>query len=189
MIRRRIRNYFSPWPPSSLGAFGEGVDIARNIEWWDLERIMIGSHVYVGPQCKFYAKGGLQIGDHVIVGPEVAIMTSLHRFHEASMVPYDRVEECRPVTIERCVWIGLRAILMPGVTIGEGSIIGAGSVVTKSFPPGVIIAGNPAAVVGQRDMKLYREAVEAGRFYFKLLQSEKFEKIYEHLGAKSRIDT
>jgi acetyltransferase-like isoleucine patch superfamily enzyme len=118
----------------------------------------------------------VHIEDHVIFGPEVAIMTDMHNFKDAEMLPYDRVELLKPVTIERCVWIGMRAIIMPGVRVGEGSIVGAGAVVTKSCEPGSILAGNPARVIGKRDMEHYRALVKEEQFYLMLKQKHNLEK-------------
>jgi len=103
-------------------------------------------------------------------------MTDMHNYKDADMLPYDRVELLKPVTIERCVWIGLRAMIMPGVRIGEGSIVGAGAVVTKSCPPGSILAGNPAQIIGRRDMEHYHRLVNEGQFYLMLKQKHGFDK-------------
>jgi len=63
------------------------------------------------------------------------------------MPPFRPVTIARPIVVEREVWIGAGAIILPGVTIGEGSVVGAGSVVTKSLPPRVVAAGNPARAI------------------------------------------
>ncbi len=81
------------------------------------------------------------------------------------MVPSDEVDLLRPVKIGRCVWIGMRAMIMSGVEIGEGSIVGAGAVITKSFSPGLILGGNPAKIIRQRDMKSCEKLIKDGKFY------------------------
>jgi len=91
------------------------------------------------------------IGDHVMMGPEVMIYSLNHRFRDGDRPMMDQGDaEDRPVVIEDDVWIGARAILLPGVRIGTGSVVGAGAVVSRDVPPGVIVAGNPAKVVGPR---------------------------------------
>ncbi|UXH80808.1 acyltransferase [Roseateles amylovorans] len=92
------------------------------------------------------------------------------------MVPYDEVDLLRPVTIERFVWVGMRAMILPGVTLREGTIVGAGAVVTKSHPAGAILGGNPATQIGSRDMEAFRELVAQGRHYLVLKQKQGLRK-------------
>ena len=90
-------------------------------------------------------RGSLQIGSNVSVSPEAAILTAYHR-HDRD----DFGVESKAVTVEDHVWIGARAIILPGVTLGRGSVVGAGAVVTRDVPPLTIVAGNPARPVGTR---------------------------------------
>lgn len=177
---RRLRRGRSPEKVQSMfvkfRSVGKGVEIKDNVSVRFPETVRIGNHVYIGPRTSIYGRGGLQIHDHVIIGPEVAIMTDMHNYKDAAMVPYDRVELLEPVTIERCVWIGMRAIILPGVQIGEGSIIGTGAVLTKSCAPGSIMAGNPASLIRQRDMLHYQKLVKDGQFYLMLKQKHSFDK-------------
>lgn len=94
---------------------------------------------------------GVTIGKHVMMGPEVVMLTAGHR-HDRLDVPMGMQggDEISPIVIEDDVWIGQRVIILPGVTIGHGSIIGAGAVVTKSFPPYSVIGGNPAKLIKTR---------------------------------------
>lgn len=151
----------------AVGEVGIGVVVEGNISIEFPERVVLGSYIYIGPGTQLYGRGGLHIHDHVIIAPEVVIMTSMHNFRQAAMVPYDEIELLSPVVVERCAWIGMRAIIMPGVRIGEGSIVGAGAVVTKGLPPGSIVAGNPAREVGRRDMDHFSACVERGEFYLR----------------------
>lgn len=93
----------------------------------------------------------MKIGKHVMMGPEVLIYTQNHDFSRTD-IPMDQQgwSKERPVVIEDDVWIGSRVTILPGVIIGRGSIVGASAVVTKSFPPYSVIAGNPASVVKSR---------------------------------------
>ena len=95
--------------------------------------------------------GPITIGKDVMMGPEVIVYTSLyaHSRTDISMMKQG-FEEPRPVTIGNDVWIGRRAMIMPGVTIGDGCFIAAGAVVTRSTLPYTIIAGVPAKVVKNR---------------------------------------
>lgn len=172
-----LRNKVSKTSLKNLIKCGVGTQIHFSTKISYKKKVSIGDYVYIGPKCNFIGRGGLLIGDHVIIAPETTILTSLHRYKEADMVPYDNVELLKPVVIEKCVWIGIRAIIMPGVTIGEGSIVGAGAVVTKSCPPGSILGGNPAHIIGSRDMEDYRKCIKKNMYYFMNKQIHNVEKV------------
>ena len=104
----------------------------------------IGRNVFVNQNCTFYDLGGLDIADDVMIGPNVSIITSGH-----SLEPSER-HSCvlaRPIVIERNVWIAAGATIIGGVTVGENSVVAAGSVVTKDVPPNTLVGGNPARVI------------------------------------------
>ena len=95
-------------------------------------------------------RGGLlTLANNVDVAQEVVIWTLGHDVHD----DFHR-DIVAPVTIENYVWIGHRAIIMPGVTLGRGAVVAAGAVVTKSVPAMSIVAGVPAKVIGQRQSAL-----------------------------------
>ncbi|KAF4670209.1 hypothetical protein FOL47_002141 [Perkinsus chesapeaki] len=110
-------------------------------------RCEYGFNVYIGDG--FYANYELaildgcpvRIGNNVLLGPSVHLYTAEHPRSVAGRATC--VEFSSPITIGDDVWIGGRTVVLPGVTIGSGCIIGAGSVVTKDIPPGMIAAGNP----------------------------------------------
>ncbi|AHY47586.1 Acetyltransferase (isoleucine patch superfamily) [Rubrobacter radiotolerans] len=110
-----------------------------------------GAHIYLGREtfinyeCVILDTGRVEIGDRVQIGPGVHIYAADHPRDPA--VRGTLYEFSRPVRVEDDVWIGGRTVLCPGVTVGAGSVIGAGSVVTKDVPPGVIAAGNPCRVI------------------------------------------
>ncbi len=106
----------------------------------------IGAHTRVNRNCCLDARGRLDIGENVSISPEVMILTAGHGAND----PGFRVE-IRPVVIEDHVWIGTRALILPGVTLGRGSIVAAGAVVARDVPPLSIVAGVPARSVGTRD--------------------------------------
>ncbi len=87
----------------------------------------------------------MKIGDNVLFGPGVQVYTASHPIDAA--VRRSGLEFGKPIAIGNDVWLGGGAIVCPGVTIGEKAIIGAGSVVVKDVPPGVIAAGNPCRVI------------------------------------------
>jgi len=104
----------------------------------------IGRNVFVNQNCTFYDLGGLDIGDDVMIGPNVSLITSGHPIEpskrRASVV-------AKPIVIERNVWIAAGATIIGGVTIGENSVVAAGSVVTKDVAANTLVGGNPARVI------------------------------------------
>ena len=116
-------------------------DCGRNIH---LEK-----NVFINSGCKFQDQGGVYIGENSLIGHNVILATLNHE-----MDPYHRADlHPKPIHIGKRVWIGSGSILLPGVTIGDNSIVGAGSVVTKDVPPNVIVAGNPAKFIKNIDKK------------------------------------
>ncbi len=91
----------------------------------DEAKVSIGNNVFIGPQCGFY--------------------TAIHPLDVAQRNL--GIEKASPITIQDNVWIGGKVCILPGVTIGEGAVIGAGSVVTKDIPPYSLAVGNPAKVI------------------------------------------
>jgi acetyltransferase-like isoleucine patch superfamily enzyme len=108
------------------------------------KEIRVGHNVFINRNCTFYDLGGLDIADDVMIGPNVSIMTAGH-----PLDPSQRraVTIGKPVMIERNVWIAAGATIIGGVTIGENSVVAAGSVVTKNVPPNTLVGGNPARVI------------------------------------------
>jgi maltose O-acetyltransferase len=107
--------------------------------------IHIGDHVYINVLCTILDCGAVHIGRHVMIGPGVQIYTAAHHLQAEARI--QGLEVARPIVIEDNVWLGGSAILLPGVTIGRNAVVGAGAVVTRSVPPNVVVAGNPARVI------------------------------------------
>jgi acetyltransferase-like isoleucine patch superfamily enzyme len=106
--------------------------------------IRVGHNVFVNQNCTFYDLGGLDIADDVMIGPNVSIITTSH-----PVEPSQRraVTIGRPIVIERGVWIAASATIIGGVTVGENSVVAAGSVVTRDVPANTLVGGNPARVI------------------------------------------
>lgn len=111
--------------------------------------ITLGSRSGIGVNCLL--SGPISIGKDVMMGPDVVILTQNHTSKRLDIPLIEQLEiDVRKVTVEDDVWIGARAIILPGVTIGTGSIIGAGAIVTKDVPPFSVVAGNPAKIIRKR---------------------------------------
>ncbi len=116
------------------------------------ERIILGDRVRVGSRCMLWAgpsHGRIVMGDDVLLGPEVLCTAANYRYDDGQPVTAQAMDEA-DVVIGDDVWIGTRAIILPGVTIGSGSIVGAGSLVRQDVAPMSVAVGVPARIVGAR---------------------------------------
>lgn len=134
---------------------------------YDPRHIKIGQDTLIGERVTLdgrrqlpNSQGGLEIGSHVDIASEVMIWTSEHDLHDPNM---RAIEE--KVIIEDYVFIGPRAIILPGVKIGRGAAVGAGAVVTKDVEPGTIVGGVPAKVIGRRDIRHYNYRLGRPRLF------------------------
>jgi acetyltransferase-like isoleucine patch superfamily enzyme len=106
--------------------------------------ISVGRNVFVNQNCTFYDLGGLDITDDVMIGPNASIITASHPMEPSQRRPF---VIAKPIAIEKNVWIAAAATIIGGVTVGENSVVAAGSVVTKDVPPNTLVGGNPARVI------------------------------------------
>lgn len=109
----------------------------------------VGDNSIINRNCLFESRGGITIGNNVSISANTHCYTSSH---DPQSSDFAWVKS--PIVIEDYTWIGARALLLPGVTIGKGAVVGAGSVVTKSVEPFMIVAGNPAKPIGKRNHDL-----------------------------------
>lgn len=128
--------------------------------------ITVGDTFYANYDCVFLDAAPITFGNNVLVAPRVCFYTAGHPIDPS--VRNTGLEFAAPITVEDDVWIGGSVTVLPGVTIGRGTIVAAGSVVTKDLPAGVIAAGNPCRVLREitdADRALWearRRAYEAG---------------------------
>jgi len=170
-ICRFLYLYFARHMPSSCSRYNFGakkiraylasgmlVESGKNI---NIEKgalfgcnIKLGDNSGIGINCRL-TEGPITIGNNVMMGPDVIIHTRNHS-HNRCDIPMNEqgFEDAKPVSIGNDVWIGSRVIILPGVTIGDGCIIGAGTVVTKSIESFSIAAGNPAKIVKKRKQRI-----------------------------------
>lgn len=123
---------------------------------WGGKHVHFGKFVYANFNLTLVDDTHIYVGDYTMFGPNVTVATAGH-----PILPELREKVYQynaPVHIGRNCWIGAGAIILPGITIGDNTVVGAGSVVTKDLPPNVIAAGNPCKVmrwIGQRDKEFY----------------------------------
>jgi maltose O-acetyltransferase len=147
MPSRKLRRLYLGF---ALGKMGEDTGVQMGCRFLNPRKVSLGERNVLNFGCLFDGrKYRIVTGNDVSIGPEASILTLGH--NPQSPVFEDRGGD---VVIGDRVWIGLRAMILPGVTIGEGAVVGAGSVVTKDVAPYAIVAGNPARVIGQRQSGL-----------------------------------
>ena len=125
-------------------------------------KISIGDYTAINRNCYLDGRVGVRIGNSVSISPETYILSLTHDAQSNNFIA-----KGKEVIIEDYVWIGARAMIMPGVTLGTGCIVGAGSVVTKDVPPYTIVAGVPAKKIGERTKNLDYKVV-----YFPFFNSD-----------------
>jgi acetyltransferase-like isoleucine patch superfamily enzyme len=140
---------------SCLASCGPEVLIDPSVVVVAASNVHIGAHVLIGPGVWISAiHTSVIIGDHVMMAPQVALIAGDHntsvveRFMDE--VEDKRPEDDQPIIIEDEVWLGMRAIVMKGVTVGRGSVVSAGSVVTRDVAPYSVVAGVPARAIRAR---------------------------------------
>ena len=109
--------------------------------------------------------GKVKIGNNFHSGEQCLMITDVHNYDNGNAVPYDDTYIIKNITIEDNVWLGTRVIVLGGVTIGEGAIVQAGSVVTKNIPKYAIAGGHPAKVFKSRDVAHYGKLKAEGKFH------------------------
>jgi len=112
-------------------------------------RLSIGDRGWINSGCHFDCGASIHIGDDVAIGQQTLVLTTSHRLGESGGRAGPHTHQ--PVRIENGVWIGARATILPGVTIGRGSVVGAGAVVSKDVEPDTMVGGVPARVIRRLD--------------------------------------
>lgn len=168
---RLLRDIVTVWPRMRGAHLGIGAYVSRHAMLREYEKITIGDRTSVGRQvelnpqgglirvgsdcslqnfCVLYGAGGITIGDDCRIANGVLMVAFNHRFDNLDELIRRQPIVAKGIAVESNVWIGARAIILDGVTIGTGSVVGAGSVVTRNVPRGTIVAGNPARVTSVR---------------------------------------
>jgi acetyltransferase-like isoleucine patch superfamily enzyme len=123
----------------------------------------------IGSYCSFngikvLGRGSVSIGDYFHSGSNCQILTENHNISGAA-IPYDNTYIIKDVSVGKCVWFGNNVIVLPGVSIGEGAVIQAGSVIVSDIPDFAIAGGHPAHVFGMRDVDHYKALDKMGKYH------------------------
>jgi maltose O-acetyltransferase len=130
-----------------LGSFGEGTEIRPPLYCDYGYQIRVGARTFINYGAVLLDVAAIIIGDDVQIGPNVQLLTPTHPLDPEARRA--KLEAARPITIGHNVWLGGGVIVLPGVSIGENTVVGAGAVVTKDLPANVVAVGNPARVIRQ----------------------------------------
>lgn len=117
----------------------------------DPHRLELGDDIFIGRNFFIRATGGVRIGSYTHISRNVTLHTANHNI-SGKALPYDDTLITKPIRIGKYVWIGMNCCILPGVSIGDGAVIGMGTVVSKDVAPGEIVVGAGQRVVGRRDV-------------------------------------
>lgn len=128
-----------------LGKIGERCTVQPSFRCDYGYNIFLGDDVFINYDTVILDGAHVTIGNRVFIGPQCGFYTAIHPFSVSERNL--GLERALPITIHDNVWIGGKVCILPGVTVGEGAVVGAGSIVTKDVPPYTVVAGNPARVI------------------------------------------
>ncbi len=154
----------------SLLKCGSKVFIDPSVEIAEPTLVSVGNYCHIQMDCKLFGfGGGIEIGDGTILSHDIQIFARNHNYDSDDLryIPYDERDIAKKVKIGENVWVGARTTILPGVTIGDGAVIGAASVVTKDVPPYAVVGGNPAKIIKYRNQEVYEKLEAEGKMYIK----------------------
>lgn len=149
LARRSVKSYKEPFSVRRKSSFTRNTTLGKNTHF--------GGMFIDG-------RGNVRIGDNFHSGQECRMITQNHNY-EGEAIPYDNTVTAKDINIEDNVWMGTRVIVLGGVTIGEGAIIQAGSVVVSDVPKCAIVGGSPAKVFKYRDVERYERLKKEKKFH------------------------
>jgi len=148
MVFRPTPWFMGAWRSWVLRRFGATTGFARfkpTADIWAPWLLETGSEVYVDERVNLYTVFGVKLGDRVVISQGAFLCSATHNYRDPR---YALAGGC--ITVEDDCWIAAEAFIGPGVTIGQGAVVGARAVVMKDVPPWTVVAGNPARVIGKR---------------------------------------
>ncbi len=149
----------------SLAGLGHGVSVRGPFTIGNPCNTYFSEDVSINPGFVAKGAGKLTLGAHVHLGENITVITHNHTFEKPKCLPYDESKTIGDVVIGDCVWIGDRVMIMPGVSVGEGAVLAAGSIVTKDVPPLAVVGGSPAKVIRYRNKEYYQSLRQQGRYH------------------------
>lgn len=141
-----------------------GPELDKRFEVRFPEGLHIGYGTVLAGDLFINARGGVHIGKYCHIAKGLTIYSHNHNWKSTRSIPYDGGIIEKPVKIGDCVWIGCNVTIAPGASIGDGVIISSASAVFGEIPKGAIIRGNPAQVIGYRDLECFDTLYQEGKF-------------------------
>ncbi|MFN6540161.1 MAG: acyltransferase [Nostoc sp. EkiNYC01] len=156
-VETKIRRYKHQQLKSKLKFCGSGLRFKRDVRIEHPQNVSLGNKVYIGQDVILDGRGGITIGDNTTLGFNVVILSANHDY-QSNDLPYEHnVYIHKPVIIGRNAWIGGNVLIIPGVSIGDGAIVAAGTVVTANVEPLAIVGNQPMRTIKYRDKEHYEK--------------------------------
>ncbi len=156
-VETKIRRYKHQQLKSKLKFCGSGLRFKRNVRIEHPQNVSLGNKVYIGQDVMLDGRGGITIGENTTIGFNVVILSANHDY-ESNDLPYEyNVYIHKPVVIGCNVWIGGNVLIIPGVSIGDGAIVAAGTVVTTNVEPLAIVGNQPMRTIKYRNQEHYEK--------------------------------
>ena len=143
---------------------GKDTTISMSVDITFPQHLSIGAGCFIGDDSILDSRGGIKIGNYSSLGVNALLLSTDHRYVGVATIPFDDVRVIKPVVMGDFVWGGANVSIMPGVTIGDGAILGLSCVITEDVPPMAIMVGNPAKIVGYRNKEQFEKLREEGKF-------------------------
>ncbi len=153
----------------SFGAVGDKVQIHESCIFNHNANICFGNNISIQRNCSFSGHGGITIGNGTIIAHDVEIFSGEHNYNSEDLnyLPFDERFVYEKVEIGEYVWIGSHVVILPGIKIGNGAVVGVGSIVTKDVPELAIVGGNPAKILGYRNKEVYNKLKNEQKSFIK----------------------
>jgi len=167
LLEDKVRNAIGTASLDSVEHRGKNCKFHGDVKVYYSDGLQLGDDVRVGFGSFFFALGGISIGSNTQISRNVVIYSANHSVN-GEAIPYDDKYVLKPVIIGKSVWIGMNAMILPGVSIGDGAVIGMGTVVSKNVEAGEVVVGSTQRTIKHRDLMKYQILDDQAQHFGKL---------------------